>query len=152
MKLKRILDSKDFYAGLIFILFGIFAILEARRYTLGTAASMGPGYFPRILGGTLILFGLIILVRSLWLSDESLKSLALRPLFLVTIGVLAFAVLLEPLGMVVATLTLISISSLGSWKFRLRELVKMAVLYIGLVVLAAGLFVYGLGLSFRVWP
>lgn len=152
MKLKRILDSKDFYAGLIFILFGIFAILEARRYKLGTAASMGPGYFPRILGGTLILFGLILFIRSLWLSDESLKSLALRPLFLVTIGVLAFAVLLEPLGMVLATLALISISSLGSWKFRLGELVKMVILYIGLVALAAGLFVYGLGLSFRLWP
>ncbi len=152
MKLKQVLDSKDFYAGLIFILFGIFAILGARRYTVGTAASMGPGYFPRVLGGTLILFGLIIFVRSLWLSDESLKSLALRPLFLVTIGVLAFAVLLEPLGMVLATLALISISSLGSWKFRLRELVKMAILFIGLVALAAGLFVYGLGLSFRVWP
>jgi hypothetical protein len=152
LTLRKVLENKDFYAGLIFIFFGIFAIFGARRYTVGTAASMGPGYFPRVLGGTLILFGLIIFVRSLWLSDESLKSLALRPLFLVTIGVLAFAVLLEPLGMVLATLALISISSLGSWKFRLRELVKMAILFMGLVVLALGLFVYGLGLSFRVWP
>ena len=149
MKLKKIHSSKDFYAGLIFTFFGIFAIIEARRYTMGTAASMGPGYFPLILGGVLILFGLIISVRSLWSSEEALKPLALRPLLLVTIAVLAFALLVEPLGMVLAILPLIIISSLGGWEFRLRE---VAVLYLGLVVLAVGLFVYGLGLSFRVWP
>jgi hypothetical protein len=141
--------KKDFYAGLIFVFFGLFAIVESRGYTLGTAANMGPGYFPRILGGILILFGLILFLRSLWSFDGPLTALALRPVLLVTIAVLAFALLLEPLGIVMATLVLVFISSLGGWQFRLRE---VAILYLGLVALAVGLFAYGLGLSFRVWP
>ncbi len=149
LKVKKYSKSKDFYAGLIFIFFGLFAIMEARHYPLGTAASMGPGYFPLVLGGILILFGLVISGRSLWLSGETLKPLALRPILLITIAVLAFALLLEPGGVALATLALITISSLGGSEFRLRE---MVLIYLGLAALAVGLFVYGLGLPFKVWP
>ncbi len=149
LKLKNIRKSKDFYAGLIFISFGLFAVMEARHYPLGTAASMGPGYLPLVLGGILILFGLVISGRSLWLIGESLKPLALRPILLITIAVLAFALLLEPAGVALATLALITISSLGGSEFRLRE---MVLVYLGLAALAVGLFVYGLGLPFKVWP
>jgi hypothetical protein len=38
----KIRNQKDFYAGLIFILFGMIAMLEARHYSMGTAARMGP--------------------------------------------------------------------------------------------------------------
>ena len=149
LKARKIKSKKDFYAGFVFIFFGLFAIVESRGYTLGTAANMGPGYFPRILGGILILFGFILFLRSLGSVNGPLKPLVLRPFLLVTIAVLAFALLLEPLGMVLATLALVFISSLGGWQFRLRE---VTFLYLGLVALAVGLFVYGLGLSFRVWP
>ncbi len=149
LKLRKIPKSKDFYAGLIFIFFGLFAVTEARHYPFGTAASMGPGCFPLILGGILILFGLIISGRSLWLSGEPLKPLVLRSVLLVTLAVLAFALLVEPVGVVLATLALIIISSLGGWEFRLREVV---LIYLGLAALAVGLFVYGLGLPLKVWP
>ena len=149
LKLNNIRKSKDFYAGLIFIFFGLFAVMEARHYPLGTAASMGPGYFPLFLGGILILFGLVISGRSLRSSGGTLKSFALRPMLLVTLAVLAFALLLEPAGVALATLALITISSLGGWEVRLREVV---LIYLGLAALAVGLFVYGLGLPFKVWP
>ena len=48
---------KDFFAGLLFIAFGIAAIAIGSNYPLGTAARMGPGYFPRILGILLIALG-----------------------------------------------------------------------------------------------
>ena len=48
---------KDFFAGLLFIAFGIAAIVIGSNYALGTAARMGPGYFPRILGILLIALG-----------------------------------------------------------------------------------------------
>ena len=48
---------KDFFAGLIFIGFGLVAVIIGSNYSLGTAARMGPGYFPRILGILLILLG-----------------------------------------------------------------------------------------------
>ena len=45
-------------SGLIFVAFGVAAIVLGSAYPLGTAARMGPGYFPRILGiGLLIVLG-----------------------------------------------------------------------------------------------
>jgi hypothetical protein len=134
---------------LIFIFFGMVAMLEARNYSMGTAARMGPGYLPYILGGVLILLGLMISARSLWLSGEAIEPIVLRPLLLVTISVVAFTFMVGPLGLVLATLALVVISSLGCFEFRLRE---VFILYVILVALAVGLFVYILSVSFRVWP
>ncbi len=58
-------SPKDLVAGLLFIAVGIAAIAIAANYTLGTAARMGPGYFPRILGILLIVLGAILALRSL---------------------------------------------------------------------------------------
>ncbi len=145
----KISRAKDFYAGLIFAFFGVLALWEGRHYGMGTANRMGPGYLPNVLGVILCLLGLIISGRSLWLGSETLKPGALRPLVLVTVAVLAFTFLIQPLGLVLATLALVGISSIGSGEFRLREAV---LLYLILVVLAVGLFVYVLKIPFRVWP
>ena len=148
MKLQ-IRNRKDFYSGLIFTFFGVAAVWEARNYSMGTASRMGPGYLPYILGGILLLLGLMISVRSLWLSGEPIERIGLGPLFLVTIAVVAFTLLVDSLGLVLATLALVVISSLGYGQFSLRGVI---VLYLVLVVSAVGLFVYLLKVSFKVWP
>ena len=48
---------KDLLAGLVFIVFGLAFAIAASRYQLGTAFRMGPGYFPVVLGGCLVLLG-----------------------------------------------------------------------------------------------
>ena len=48
---------KDFAAGLMFIAFGLAALIIGSDYPLGAAARMGPGYFPRTLGILLITLG-----------------------------------------------------------------------------------------------
>lgn len=110
---------------------------------------MGPGYFPTILGGLLILLGLIIAFRSLLLTGEGIKKVELRPLVMVLVSVVAFAFLIQPLGLILATLALVILSCLGGWEFRFRE---MVLLYLMLAALAACLFVYGVGLPIKVWP
>ena len=148
MKIK-IRNSKDFYAGLIFVFFGALSLLVARSYPMGTALRMGPGYLPTVLGSLLVLLGLIVTARALWLSGEAIKPLALRPLVFVLGATLAFALLIQSFGLIFATLALVIMSSVGGWEFRLRE---VAVLALVVTALAVALFVYGLGLPFNVWP
>ena len=148
MKIE-IRNRKDFYSGLIFISFGALAILIARYYPMGSAARMGPGYFPSLVGEVLAVLGLFIMGRALWIRGEQMKSWALRPLLFVLGGVLAFAFLVRPFGLVVAILALVTISCIGGWEFRLREVV---VLFLLLTAMAIGVFIYGLGLPFNVWP
>ena len=46
----RISQPKDFLTGLMFLFFGAAAMVLSRGLTIGTAAKMGPGYFPFALG------------------------------------------------------------------------------------------------------
>jgi len=116
---------------------------------MGTAVRMGPGFFPTLLGGLLALLGLMVAAKDLWVNGEPVRGWAFRPLVLVFGAVLAFAFLVQSLGLVLATLALVVIRSLGGWEFRLRE---VAVLCLLSAALAVGVFAYGLGLPFKVWP
>lgn len=148
MKIK-IQNSRDFYAGLVFISFGVLAVAGSRNYPLGTAARMGPGYFPYLIGWILTLLGLVIGVRALWLSGEPIKKWAWRPLLMVLGSVFAFAFLVNTLGLVLAILALVVISCLGGGEFRTLE---VGILFLLLAALSVGLFVWGLGLPFALWP
>ena len=51
-------NNKDIWAGLLLIAIGMGATAIARNYPFGNALRMGPGYFPVVLGGLLVVFGL----------------------------------------------------------------------------------------------
>lgn len=145
----QIRDPKDFYAGLIFMVAGVAALLIGREYSLGTTTRMGPGYFPALLGGLLTLLGLIVSLRSLLIDGPAVGHIGFRPLVLILASMLAFAGLLEPAGLVIATAALIVIGCLGSVESRARDVI---ILSIALIAVALGLFVYGLGLPMKIWP
>jgi hypothetical protein len=59
--LKRsLLHKRDFYAGGLMMLFGLFAALNGPRYTLGSLMHMGPGFLPTTLGVILAILGIVI--------------------------------------------------------------------------------------------
>jgi hypothetical protein len=145
----RIRNRKDLYAGLMFLFFGFLTLTFSWTYPLGTAARMGPGYFPFILGCILASLGIIIAVHSLWMSGKEIEPCFPRPLVLITSAVLSFAVLVERFGLVLAVLGLVVISSLAEKGFRLR---KVVVLFFVLAATGVGVFVYSLRLPFKVWP
>jgi hypothetical protein len=74
----RIKDQKDFYAGLMFIIFGTLTMWLSTTYNMGTAARMGPGYFPFWLGGTLTTLGAIVLFKSFGAHDGNVEKASLK--------------------------------------------------------------------------
>ena len=67
----KIRSPKDFWAGLMFIAFGLFAAVWAyANYQMGTAVRMGPAYFPAVLGGLLALLGVLVLLEAFALEDR----------------------------------------------------------------------------------
>ena len=145
----RIKKNKDFFAGLIFIFFGIAAIWLAQDYPMGTARRLGPAFFPSFFGGALVILGFIISALSIRIPNKPVSLQSLRPLIMITSAVVGFALLLEPLGLVLALFVLILISCLGGWQFRLLE---ATILYMILSLIAIIFFVYVLGLQFSLWP
>jgi hypothetical protein len=143
------LKSKDFASGLMFIGFGAIIMVLSHTLPMGNAMRMGPGYFPNILGGILVVLGLMIAIGGLVKKVEAVESMALRPILTVLGGVLAFAFLIEPLGLVVALFCMVFISS---WGERTPRLLEIFILFLVLVGLAVGVFIYGLKLPMKVWP
>ena len=70
MKLK-IKSPKDFWAGLMFIGFGVFFVVWAlTHYQMGTAVRMGPAYFPVMLGGLMTFLGVLVLLEAFVLRPD----------------------------------------------------------------------------------
>jgi putative tricarboxylic transport membrane protein len=145
----RIRSPRDFFAGVIFLLFGLCAVLMGREYPMGTARQMGAGYFPVVLGALLVLFGSVIGVRSLMVAGEKLENIGLRPLLLVLLAIGAFAASVDSMGIVAATILMTVIGAAASPESRWREVVVLTLALLGLSV---GAFTYGLGLPFKLLP
>ena len=145
----KIRSPKDFWAGLMFIGFGLFFLIGAAHYRLGSAARMGPGYFPSMLGGLLAVIGGIVFFRSLVNRGPAVAAIPLRLLLLITLSLVGFGYLLQPIGLVLALLLLIVLSARAGHEFRLREVLLLSFV---LIVLSVVVFAKGLGLPFPLWP
>lgn len=142
-------DRKDFAAGLMFIGIGAFFAIGARNYPMGSAVRMGPAYFPTGLGWMLVGLGLIIFARSFFMHGEPLTKVNWRPLIFILGSVAIFALLLELAGLAVSSIAVMIVSAMGGWDFRWKEQLVNAAF---LAAMNIGVFYYGLGLPFKLWP
>jgi len=147
----RIRSQKDFASGLMFILVGFGFSWVARGYSMGTAAKMGPGYFPFWLGIVLALLGVLVLWGSLSskAEEDQLARWDIKTLLWILGSVVLFGLLLKPLGMVLSVLVLVLVSSMASHEFSWKGAILNAII---LVLISLGAFVYGINLQMPVWP
>ena len=145
----RIKSPKDFWAGLMFIGFGLFFMIGAGNYDLGSAARMGPAYFPTILGGLLAVIGGSVFFQSFVVTGGRVAAIPLRLLFFITAALLLFGYLLRPIGLVLSLALLVVFSAFAGHEFKWREVLVLA---LALVLLSVLVFVKGLGQPFPLWP
>jgi len=147
----RIRNHRDLWAGIMFFAFGATFALLSQQYQMGTAAKMGPAYFPTVLGVLLALIGLAIFAGAFAVSNHEarVETIGWREIGLVLGAVALFALALPKLGIVVAIIALIGVSSLASHEFSLRDTVISVVV---LLILSYVVFVKGLELQFPLWP
>jgi hypothetical protein len=145
----RVRLSTDLLAGLLFLALGAFAIIYGARYPIGTAARMGAGYFPRLASAGLLLIGGILVARSFLHDHEEVGAITLRPLILVLLGTLAFGLLIERAGLLLASIVIVFAARFAERDFRLAEVSALAAVLAGSM---AVIFRYGLGLPLRLLP
>ncbi len=140
---SRITNPKDFWAGLIYIGFGVLALWIGADYKFGTAGRMGPGYFPKVLACLLIGFGTASFVRSFFVHGEAIQGIAWKPLLFLLAACALFGILLAPVGLVGALLALCLVSAAASRQFAFdwKALAGLVVL----ISFCALVFVKGLG-------
>ncbi|HEX2553218.1 MAG TPA: tripartite tricarboxylate transporter TctB family protein [Microvirga sp.] len=138
-------DNKGFWSGLVFIGVGAATITVAVDYRLGSALRMGPGYFPSLLGGVLILLGILVLAKALKNPEPVEGRWSLRALVLLPLSLVLFGLLMERAGFVPALVVLVVGSSAAGEEFNVLEALLLAgVLTFG----AVAVFIWGIGLPF----
>lgn len=147
----RRVDTRDLIGGALITLAGAGAMFYSlTSYALGTAARMGPGYFPALVGGILALCGLAIFIPALFRAGP-VPQIEWRPLLWISLSVLAFALLVVPFGLVPAIVAQTVLASVSDRKLSGRASLMLAA---GLSVGATLVFKVGLGIILPVfaWP
>ena len=144
-------NPRDFWAGVMFLTAGGLFAGIALTYKLGTAARMGPGFFPFFLGAILAALGLAILVTSLRPKNAGpgVDKFHWGPIFWVLMPIVVFGMMLKILGMILMGFMVVIVSSIGHEEFKLKPTVWLA---IGLVIFCSATFVGGLKLPIPLCP
>jgi|SRR5919108_1787158 putative tricarboxylic transport membrane protein len=135
-------NPKDFWTGVIYIAFGVVAYVVGRDYGMGTALRMGPGYFPTVLAGILVVIGVIALLRSFIQPGPPIGAFAFKGLLLVVVSTLLFGLIVREAGLAIALPLLVVISAYASVHFRWGPTIALAA---GLTLFCVLVFLKGLG-------
>src|SRR3546814_2516850 len=106
----------------MFMVLGLGFDWKAASYQMGTAARIGPGYFPFALGLVLAILGAIVLLGSLakGATETHVEKFDWRITFLVIGSVILYGLILKLLGIYISVFVLVVVSSLASHEFNLK--------------------------------
>ena len=142
--------SRDRAVGLMLAAMGTVIGLAAAKYERGLLRNIGPGFFPTLIASLLAALGVVIAMRR---ADNRIESAArvrsMRRLAAVPGAVIAFALLIESAGVVLAAMALVITSSCARAGGRRRDVALLALV---LSLLAVLIFVWGLGVPLSVLP
>ena len=141
-------NNKDFWAGLMLVGMGTAAMSISRKYPFGSALHMGPGFFPTVLGGIIILFGICIMIVGLRSNEKIGRHLSVRAFVLMPFSIISFGLLIDRAGFVPALVALIFLSAASGRSFKFGEVLVLAA---GLTVLSVVVFAWGLGLPYSLF-
>ena len=147
----NIRNKKDFGAGIMYMVFGLFFALNALSYKMGTAAKMGPGYFPFWLGALLTALGFFVLLKSMSSKNtkEEIGGWNWKIVIWIAGSVVLYGLLLPTLGFMLSIFILVLVSASASHEFTWKSTVLNAIFLVTFTYLA---FVQGLNLQFPLLP
>ena len=137
--------NRDFFAGLLYIALGALGMWIARDYPFGSALRMGPGYFPTVLGGMMVAFGVAVMLMGMKNNEKIKPGFSWRALIILPIATVVFGYAMEHAGFIPALAVLVPISAAASPEFNWKEVVLLT---IGLIILSLAVFIWGLGLPY----
>lgn len=141
-------DRSDFAAGLVFVAVGLVYGRLSLDMALGTALRMGPGFFPFILCGLLVLLGLAIIGKSLLTqADGSLGTVPWRALTMIPLAIVFFGIFIMRLGLFPTVFATAFIGSLSSSQVSLKIALAVS---LALAIFCTLIFAYGVTLPIPV--
>jgi hypothetical protein len=131
--------------GIIFLL-GAYLVVQGLHYSIGTVTRMGPGFFPVCVGAILVVLGIAVAIEGRALNTAFPKFNA-RAFIGIVGGMIAWALLAEPYGLLPSTVALVALAGLAEVPYRPLPVILTT------IILSVGgwlLFIVGLHLPLSV--
>ena len=137
---------KDLLAGGTFVAFGLAFAITSTTYELGTPLRMGPGFFPLVLGGILVLLGVLIVVSAFTAGGgegDDIGPVPWKATGLLVAALLFFGYTVRGLGLVPTLLVTVFLAAMAG---RQARVVPALVIAASLTALSVLIFVVALQL------
>lgn len=89
---------------------GLFIIWKGSEYSFGSLANIGPGFFPVTIGIGITLVSVVIFLIARRTDDTQIE-LQGRPIILVVISVLLFALMIERFGLLPSAIVMTAVAA-----------------------------------------
>jgi putative tricarboxylic transport membrane protein len=140
---------QDYYGGIVLMMLATLALIASAELPGQRGFAFGPGTAPRLFA--IILFGLSLAVTVVGVTTPgpAIEKYKLRGPLWVLAAIILFAMIIRPVGLIVASFLTWMISICGSTEMRWIESIIAAA---AMTVFCVLLFVYLLNLPFQLWP
>jgi hypothetical protein len=135
-------SPQDLGAAITFFVIGVGGLWFGQEYDVGTMSAMGPGYMPMLLSYSLIVFGIGTGFSSLRYEGPAIATVRWRPVILILLSILLFALIIRTAGLLVTVSAVTVIAAVASTESKWLETIALAVF---LSVFCVLVFIYGLG-------
>ncbi len=141
------LTRRNRFAGAVLVLVGVYVAYQGYGYGLGQVFRLGPGALPFGLGLLSVLFGVLIVLVD---PDgaEAAPVIRWRPVLSILGALLAFALLIDTAGLVIATAALVFIAGAADPDHTWRSMFGIYVFLLGFVYIV---FVQFLSIPFAMF-
>lgn len=138
----------DILAGAAFAAFGlVFAIGSLVELPIGTPVNMGPGFFPLVLGGILVVLGVLVAGEGILAAEaRPIGLIPWRAALLIGVALLFFGLTVRGLGLLPALFVAVL---LGAFASRRASLLMVLAISVGLTALSLVIFVVALRLPLQ---
>jgi hypothetical protein len=126
------MNDRTLVRGLFLIAIALVFGLQALTYPIGNFAKAGPGLFPLMVSGLLLLVGAATAVRSRFVAHEPMQ-LSLRNIALILLSLCGFALVSKFINMIAGIVFLVFCATLAGSSYSLVRNLKIAA---GLVLVA----------------
>ena len=126
------MNDRTLVRGLFLIAIALVFGLQALTYPIGNFAKAGPGLFPLMVSGLLLLIGAVTALRSRFVEHEPMQ-LNLRNIALILLSLCGFALVSKFINMIAGIVFLVFCASAAGSSYSLVRNLKVAA---GLVLVA----------------
>jgi hypothetical protein len=112
--------------GVLLAAVALFFLVQAPGYSIGSLVKPGPGLFPLMVAGLLLVVSLVMLARSRFIETVPL-DFRIRNIALVAASLICFALVSEYVNMLAGICVMVTMASLASDDFSIPRTATIAV-------------------------